>query len=183
MRNLDRRSFVKFGLMVTAGAFCTITPKVWAKTYMNAGQARKAIWGDMKMSPQPVALSKDQMKAIKKASRVRVRSSHIKAWRTEGGGWFILDEVIGKHENIDMAFGLNNKGQVTGLEILEYRETYGYEVANPKWRSQFHGKDASDHLKLDKQIKNISGATLSCRHITDAINRLTHTWAIVLKNF
>ncbi len=182
MRSFDRRSFVKIGLMATAGLFCTITPKAWAKIYMSSDQARKAIWGDVKMSPQPVDLSKDQMKAIKKASRVRVRSSHIKAWRTEDGGWFILDEIIGKHENIDMAFGLDNQGRVTGLEILEYRETYGYEVANPKWRSQFHGKDASERLKLDKHIRNISGATLSCKHITDGINRLTQTWAIVLKH-
>lgn len=182
MRNLDRRSFVKFGLMATAGLFCTITPKAWAKIYMNADQARRAIWGDTAMSPHPVQLTKAQMKAIKKASRVRVRSSKINAWKTEDGGWFILDEIIGKHENIDMAFGLDSQGRVTGVEILEYRETYGYEVANPKWRSQFYGKDASERLKLDKQIRNISGATLSCRHITDGVNRLTQTWALVLKD-
>ena len=65
---------------------------------------------------------------------------------------------------------------------MTYRETYGFEVNNPKWRMQFHGKNYTEHLKLDKQIKNISGATLSCRHITDGINRLSHTWNLVLQH-
>jgi Na+-transporting NADH:ubiquinone oxidoreductase subunit NqrC len=55
-------------------------------------------------------------------------------------------------------------------------------VANPKWRAQLHDKDFTEHLKLDKQVKNISGATLSCRHITDGINRLNHTWNLVLRH-
>ncbi len=29
------------------------------------------------------------------------------------------------------------------MEILEYRESYGDEVRNPKWRAQFTGKTAT----------------------------------------
>ena len=89
--------------------------------------------------------------------------------------------MIGKHENIDIAVGLTDAGRVTGIEVLVYRETYGHEIRNARWRAQFHGRDHSEILKLDHQIKNISGATLSCRHITDGINRLTHTWDQVLR--
>ena len=129
-----------------------------------------------------MTLSKDQIKAIKKASKVRVRNDKLQVWKTESGGWFIVDQVIGKHENIDLAFAYDAEGKVMGFEILTYRETYGYEVANPKWKAQFNGLDYKEHLKLDKQIKNISGATLSCRHITDGINRLSHTWEQVLRH-
>ena len=52
---------------------------------------------------------------------------------------------------------------------------------NPKWLAQFHFKGAESVLKLDDQIKNISGATMSCRHVTDGVNRLTQTWQQVLK--
>lgn len=181
MRKLDRRSFVKFGLTLTAGLFMPITAKVRATTYLSSDQAKKAIWGDTQMSPHPVTLTKPQMKAIAKASKVRVRASKLRTWKTSDGGWFILDQVIGKHENIDIAVGFDKVGKVNGIEILEYRETYGYEIAHPKWLAQFLGRDSSERLKLDKQIKNISGATLSCRHITDGINRLTHTWNIALR--
>jgi len=57
-----------------------------------------------------------------------------------------------------------------------------FMVNNPKWREQFLGRGAYEHLKLDQQIKNISGATLSCKHITDGVNRLTQTWDQVLRH-
>jgi hypothetical protein len=37
-------------------------------------------------------------------------------------------------------------------------------------------------LKLDSDIKNISGATLSCRHITDGVKRLLSFYEIALKH-
>jgi Na+-transporting NADH:ubiquinone oxidoreductase subunit NqrC len=77
---------------------------------------------------------------------------------------------------------LTKEGKVKDIEILTYRETYGGQIRNPKWLAQFFGKDHTEILKLDKQIRNISGATLSCRHVTDGINRLTHTWDQVLRN-
>ena len=153
-----------------------------AKTYLTLEQARRLLWDDEPMEPVVLQLSKDQMSAIREASGVRVRNPDMQIWRTTSGDWFIVDQVIGKHENIDMAFALTADGKVKGLEILTYRETYGYEVANPKWRAQFHGIDHRQHLDLDKQIRNIAGATLSCRHITEGINRLTQTWQLVLRH-
>ena len=85
--------------------------------------------------------------------------------------------------NIDLAVALTHEGKVKGLEVLTYRETYGHEIRNAKWRAQFHGRDNSERLRLDKQIRNITGATLSCRHVTDGINRLTHTWDQVLRHY
>ena len=94
-------------------------------------------------------------------------------------GWFVLDSVIGKHEYIDYAVALSDKGSVKAIEILVYREGYGDAVVNPRWRAQFYDKDPSRLLTHGKEIMNISGATLSCRHITDGINRLTKMWELV----
>jgi Na+-transporting NADH:ubiquinone oxidoreductase subunit NqrC len=68
------------------------------------------------------------------------------------------------------------------FEILEYRETYGGEIRNPAWRQQFVGKRFGAPVQLDKDIKNISGATLSSRHVTDGIRRLLVTWQLLLRN-
>ncbi len=173
----------RFCLAATATLVTTLFPvgRVYAKTYLTPEQARALIWGDEAMTRHDIKLDDAQMDSIKKASKTRVRHSELKAWKTDSGGWFILDNVIGKHENIDIAVGLDAQGAVKGIEILVYRETYGDQVRNPKWRAQFHGKGHHEILKLDKQIRNISGATLSCRHITDGINRLTHTWDQVLQ--
>lgn len=178
---LSRRSFVLGAISALFTGF-VIQPKVvWAKQYLTPEQAKSLIWGDKLFAAAPVELTEAQLEQIKDDSSVRVRSKRINAFKSHDGSWFILDQVVGKHEFVDIAVGIDATGRVKGIEILEYRETYGYEVANPKWRAQFVGRDNSEHLKVDEQIQNISGATLSCVHITDGINRLTHTWAIALK--
>jgi Na+-transporting NADH:ubiquinone oxidoreductase subunit NqrC len=75
---------------------------------------------------------------------------------------------------------LDDNGAVKDVEILEYREAYGSEVTNPKWRAQFAGKSRESPLKLTKDIQNISGATLSSKHITDGVRRLVVTYDLVL---
>ena len=117
---------------------------------------------------------------------MRVRLDTQRVWRAENdgkfAGWLILDEVLGKHEFINWALALNPDGSVKSVEILEYRETYGYEIRNADWRAQFLGKKHGAKLKLDEDIKNVSGATLSCRHITDGVKRLLSFYEIALKN-
>jgi len=174
------KSFVKIAVILglTQGQIAPL----YAETFLTVEQARQALWADMSMVPSNVELTKAQMKAIAKASNVRVSRSRLNAWKTADGGWFIVDQVVGKHEMIDMAVALDAAGKVKGIEVLTYRETYGDEVKNHKWLAQFLGRGNEEYLKLDKQIKNISGATLSCRHITDGVNRWTHTWDQVLQH-
>ena len=177
---MQRRNFLK--AIFAALASMSFAGKVsYAKTYFTIEQAQKLLFKDTPLTPFPVELTKAQAKSIAKASDIRVRNRKINAWKSADNDWFIVDQVIGKHENIDLAVVINNRGKVMGLEVLTYRETYGHQIMNPKWRAQFYGKDSSEFLKLDKQIKNISGATLSCRHVTDGINRLNHTWEQVLR--
>jgi Na+-transporting NADH:ubiquinone oxidoreductase subunit NqrC len=45
-------------------------------------------------------------------------------------------------------------------------------VRNPKWRALFKGKTLADPLRLGKDVPIITGATLSCRNLTDGVKRL-----------
>ena len=94
----------------------------------------------------------------------------------------MVDEVVGKHEFITYAVGLNSDGSVKQIEVMDYRETYGGEIRNEKWRAQFVAKTSRSKLKLDSDIKNSSGATLSCRQITDGVKRLLAFYEIALKH-
>jgi len=91
-------------------------------------------------------------------------------------GRVIVDSVLGKFEQIDYAVALDGAGKVLAVEILTYREGHGAEVRLSAWRNQFVGKSAADPLRLGSDIANISGATLSCTHITDGVHRLV-AWA------
>lgn len=153
----------------------------YATTYLTVEQAQAAIFPGARLTPAPQALTDAQRSAIEARSAVSVRQRELKAWRIDGGGWFFVDEVLGKHELITYAVGLSAEGRVVGVEIMDYRESYGYQVRDPRWRMQFAGKSASDPLKLDADIRNIAGATLSCRHVTDGVKRLLATYDVALK--
>ncbi len=93
-------------------------------------------------------------------------------WKAPDGSLLIVEKVVGKHEWITIAIGIGPDGAVRGIEIMQYNESYGYEVREASWRRQFVGKTAGSPLTLGVDIKNISGATLSCKHITDAVKRV-----------
>jgi len=180
---MSKRAFLKRSGMVGASLLAPVLSIhiAEAKTFLTIEQAQTILLPNSVLQIQEVVLTKAQRKSIAKNSKTRVRSDTIRGWVTEEKHWFIVDQVIGKHENIDMAFAIDNQGAVIGVEVLTYRETYGHEIRHPKWRAQFIGQNGDEHLKLNHQIKNISGATLSCRHVTDGVNRLLTTWHEVLQ--
>jgi len=155
---------------------------LYAETYLSLEQAQKVLFPGASFTPATIPLTSQQQKAIASASDVRVRESTVKVWKVSGGGLFILDNAVGKHEFIDFALALNTDGSVKGVEILSYRETYGGQVREAKWRAQFVGKTTAQPVKIDKDIKNISGATLSSVHLTDAVRRLLYTYELALKH-
>ena len=104
-----------------------------------------------------------------------------KIWRTDHGGFFIIDKVIGKHELITYAVGINPDGSIRQVEIMDYREAYGHEIRHKRWRRQFVGKTAAAPLELNEDIKNISGATLSCRHVTEGVKQILSLYELELK--
>lgn len=164
-----------FGLSVAQ------TTNLYAETFLTIEQAKQVMWESTAMTRIAVELTKEQRKSIIKTSGVRVPRSKVNAWKTNDGGWFIVDQVVGKHEMIDFALALTADGKVKDVEVLVYRETYGDEIKNPKWLAQFFGKDYKTHFEIDENVKNISGATLSSVHITEGVNRLLITWEQVLR--
>ena len=158
------------------------TTAAYATTYMSVEQAQAALFPGEILHPQFRQLTPAQMSTIAHDAGDAPLSPDLKAWRASGGGWFILDQVVGKHEFITYAVALDGKGAVKSIEILDYRETYGSQVRDPRWRAQFTGKRAGQPLRLGNEVQNISGATLSSKHVTDGVRRVLATYAIVLAN-
>lgn len=166
-------------LSLIAAPIAVVSP-AWATTYMSVAQAQAAYFPGQAMAADVRQMSSEQVGAIRKASGESPLSKDLKTWRAADGGWLIVDEVVGKHEFITYAVALDAAGAVKGVEILDYKESYGGEVRDPRWRAQFTGKRPNQSLRLGADIKNISGATLSSKHITDGVRRLLATYQIVL---
>lgn len=148
-----------------------------ANEYFDTAGAQRALFSsatafiDVKLN-----LTDPEGDKIKALSNVKQRWAAQPVWRVEKNGafigWYIEDRVIGKHEFIRYATALSPDGHVLGIEIMEYLETYGGQVREATWRSQFLGKTLHDKLDLGEDIQNISGASLSCRNITNGVKRL-----------
>ena len=153
-----------------------------AKIYVSAEQAQKILFPNKSLSKNPIIITEDLQDKMRAASSIRHAFQGERIWKTSDGSWLVIDEVIGKHEMVTYAVALSPTGAILGMEILEYVESYGYEVAEPQWRRQFIGKTASDPIRLNQDIQNIGGATLSCKHITDGVKRVTVLYDLALKN-
>lgn len=155
-----------------------------AERYVEPEEAARLIFPEAdEIIPFRVDLTKDQTKAIKKESGTRVRKARVEGFEARRAdqslGFVYIDDVIGKHEFITYAAGVGGADKVAGVEIIEYRETWGFEIRGADWRAQFKGKSLADPVKLGKDIENISGATLSCRNVTDGVRRLLATHAVL----
>ena len=157
-----------------------------AKTYLTYKQAEKVCFPSAdKFEWKSHRYSRDEIKKIYAASGLKVIDPglfHGVAFKENKViGVLVFDRCIGKHEYIDYVIALNLKGEVKQIEVLVYRESWGYEIRRESFRKQFIGKDANDGFKLRKDIDNISSATLSCDGITRGVKRTCHTWNVVLR--
>ena len=166
-------------LLIPLSPLALCTP-AYAVTYMTVEQAQTLMFEGSTLTRDTRTLTAAQVQAIESDSGVKVANVQVNAWRDQARGWFILDQVIGKHELINYAVALDALGAVRQLEILDYHESYGGEVHLPAWRRQFVGKRHGSPVQLNSDIKNISGATLSCGHVTAGVRRLLATYALVL---
>jgi hypothetical protein len=145
--------WVRYG--APAVAIASIASPAYAVQYLSIGEAQKQAF------PSATHFSEVQ------AGRV---------WKAEAGGrgigFFIFDRVVGKHLFIDYAVALSTSGAVQKVEILQYRESYGGEVNSPSWLSQFVGKTSGSALRINSDIRNIAGATLSSTHLTEGVKRI-----------
>lgn len=164
-----------------------IVAPAYAVDYLTAEQAQKVLFPDAEsFIENSININEEQKKRIKSISGSRQRWDKQAVWRVKRDneliGWFIIDNVVGKHEYITYGTGLSPDGHVIGIEIMSYRETHGDEVTQLAWRDNFKDKMLNDQFKLDEDIPNISGATLSCRNVTDGVKRLLALQQVVLVN-
>jgi thiamine biosynthesis lipoprotein len=123
----------------------------------------------------------ERQTTFSEAERAEVRakcgSSDVPAtlgwWRFERAGeclgYACIDDVLGKAQPITFLLATDPALRIRGIEILAYRETHGGEIRRADWRAQFAGKDGDAPLRVGRDVRNIAGATISCRNLTNGV--------------
>ena len=172
--------------LIYSFAAALLPGQIAAKVYFTPVQAQKICFPKADRFEQKITrFSAEQIKAIKKASGVEMQipgTRYALAWQEKKLiGVVVFDYVLGKSEAIDYCVALMPDGEVKQIEILQYRESHGYEIRRPGWRRQFEEKTSTSKLRLHDDIANITGATISCRNITTGVKRVLMTWHLVLR--
>ena len=87
-------------------------------------------------------------------------------------GFAEVGNVIGKDQPITFLVAVDPSDRLKDVDILVYREPYGGEVAYESWRKQFRGKTSADPIQVGRDIRSISGATISVHAVTAAVRRI-----------
>lgn len=86
-------------------------------------------------------------------------------------GYAVLQHTIGKHKPITYMTGVDLDGEVTNVEVLVYRESRGSEVRKDRFNYQYEGKTVYDPIRINRDIINVSGATMSVRSMSAGVKR------------
>jgi len=98
-----------------------------------------------------------------------VRKIHRKDALT---GYAMVINEYGKYRPITILVGIDTEFTVEGVRILVYRENRGGEVQRKRFLYQYRGKSPGDPIRINRDIINISGATISVRGVNAGVRRV-----------
>src|SRR5512134_3838379 len=87
-------------------------------------------------------------------------------------GYAMIHNTIGKYKPMTYMVGVDAKGTCTDVELLVFRDAKGSEVGRKRFNSQYDGKTVTDPIRINKDIINISGATMSVRSMSAGVKRV-----------
>ena len=150
----------------------------------NVVESLSKMFGDtISVSRRTVILLSEEQATVFERSKTRWATDTVDVYicSTTNGvrGYGFVDDVKGKTQLITYLVGILPGGTVQDVDVLAYREAYGGEITHASFRKQFQNKTVQDKLQPGKDIKNISGATISVRAITYGVKRILATFALI----
>lgn len=165
---------LKFGIIL--GTICLAATLVLAVTYEVT---RPKIEEQMKIEEQE-ALKAILPEADNFAAKTANGIDYFEALKgSDVTGYCVKVTGAGYAGYMRMIVGIDTNGIIKGIRILEHQETPGLGAKinetspgekEPYFLRQFKGKQART-IAVEKDIDAITGATISSRAVTDAINK------------
>jgi Na+-translocating ferredoxin:NAD+ oxidoreductase RnfG subunit len=146
------------------------------EVYLTEEQALKILFPKaQKIQNEELRLTAEQKARIEERIGWKFPEESFKAFKALANGkvdgYAVLQETIGKHRPITYIVGITPEGRVFNVEIMVYRESKGGEVRRKRFNSQYEGKTAQDPIRINKDIINVTGATMSVRSVSAGVKR------------
>lgn len=148
-----------------------------AEVFMTEEDAVKIMLaGSDRVRKDVIRLSQEKKDAIEQRIGWKFPEESFELYIGETGdtidGYAMVNNTIGKHKHMTYMVGVDNRGACTDVELLVFREAKGSEVRRKRFNAQYEGKTVSDPIRINKDIINITGATMSVRSISAGVKRV-----------
>jgi len=87
-------------------------------------------------------------------------------------GYAVITEELGRFKPITFIVKMSAERRVDMVLVMVYRESRGDGVKRQRFLKQFRDKDTSDHLRLNRDIVGVSGATMSSRALAMSVKKV-----------
>ncbi len=164
-------------LWLTAAAAVAASPiPASAEVYLTESQALGVVLGDKAVvRREQKAIDPALRKRLEEASGLRFPETSLTFFIAAQDGkpvkYAVAMNEIGKSEPITFMVGMSPEGKVTEVVIMEFRENRGWEVKEKRFLNQFRGKSAKNSIRVDEDIINYTGATLSSKAVARGVKR------------
>jgi len=86
-------------------------------------------------------------------------------------GTAVVADERGKYRPITFMAGIDTTHHVVDVRVLIYRESRGGEVQKSRFLKQYDGKSLEDPIRINRDIINITGATISVNALNHGVRK------------
>jgi len=160
------------GFALALVALVTQTRTAGAAVYMTQSEALAQAFPEARLERRPFFLSSQQARDVERLARVKAPSKLITtylAWRgdTLQGTAFFETRVVRTMPAVLMVV-IGPDTTVARVDVLAFHEPMDY-LPGSRWLGLFPKRKLDDRLWPGRSIRNLSGATLTTRAITESV--------------
>jgi hypothetical protein len=146
-----------------------------AKVFLTVDEALKLAFPDCKMERRTAYLTAEQLRRARELAGTEVPSALLTYYTATRGGrpagtaYFDTHRVRTLPETLLVV--VDPQGKVERIEVVSFREPEEY-LPRAAWYEQFQDEALDRDLQLKRDIRPVTGATLTARATTSAVRRV-----------
>ncbi len=147
------------------------------QTYLTEEQAITQTFPDCdEIVTDEFAMTSEEKSNLEKLLARRLYEDGFKVYIGKKEGvvheYAIITEEIGKFHPFTFIVGVNPHGKINNIAVLVYRESRGAEIVKKRFLYQFIGKSFKNPIRINKDIINVTGATMSVQYLCFGVRKV-----------
>ena len=149
-------------------------PPAWSLLYLTKEEAlRLALPEAQDIRVEEIHLQPEQQQRVQQKVDEPIEGDafifYVGRHHNQVDGYAYITDKKGRHRPITFIVGLKPDCSVREVAIMIYREPRGYEVQEKRFLRQYRNKTMQDPIAVYRDIKNISGATISAHSVSAGV--------------